>query len=141
MPAARERTDLDSFPGMKRWFWVLDAFVIISFAFIGSDFHGFTFDFLAIMGVATPFLVALAGAIIALRVWLKPLLILNGFLLAVISLAGGMLLRHNVWGDGTARAFILVTGAYFIAFMVGWRLIALGVEWFANRSSSPGVAA
>lgn len=125
---------------MKRWFWVLDASVIISFAFIGSDFHGFSFDLLAILGVVAPFLVALAGGILALRVWLKPLSILNGFLLAVISLAGGMLLRRYVWDDGAARAFILVTGGYFLTFMVGWRLVALGIEWVAGRSSSPSNA-
>ena len=125
---------------MKRWFWVLDASVIISFAFIGSDFHGFSFDFLGFMGVAMPFLIALAGGIFALRAWIKPLSILNGFLLAAISLIGGMLLRSYVWGDGTARTFIIVTGAYFMAFMVGWRLIALGIEWLASRSSSPSPA-
>jgi hypothetical protein len=122
---------------MKRWFWLLDASVIVSFAFIGSDFHGFTFDFLGFMGVAIPFLIALTGGIFALRAWIKPLSILNGFLLATISLTGGMLLRHYVWGDGTARTFIIVTGAYFVAFMVGWRLIALGIEWIASRSRSP----
>jgi hypothetical protein len=126
---------------MKRWFWILDAMAVMSFALIGSDFHGFTFDLLAIMRVAAPFFVALAGGIAALRLWRNPLAIVNGLALALIASIGGLLLRHYVWGDGTARAFILVTGAYFIAFMVGWRLIALGVEWFANRSSSPGVAA
>ena len=121
---------------MRRWFWVLDASVIMSFAFIGSDFHGFTFDFTGILGVAVPFLIALSGGIFVLRAWIKPLSILNGFLLAVISLTGGMLLRHYVWGDGTARTFIIVTGSYFIAFMVGWRLVALGVAWFVSRSRS-----
>jgi hypothetical protein len=125
---------------MKHWFWILDSAVIISFAFIGSDFHGFTFDFVAIMGVAIPFLIALGGGILALRAWRKPLSILNGFLLAVISLSGGMLLRHYVWGDGTARTFIIVTGAYFMAFMVAWRLVALGVAWIMNRSRSPSAA-
>jgi hypothetical protein len=139
-PTAREATDLDSVPRMKRWFWILDASVIISFAFIGSDFHGFTFDFVGILGVAVPFLIALAGGILALRAWTKPLSILNGSLLAVISLAGGMLLRHYAWGDGTARAFIIVTGAYFITFMVGWRLVALGVSWFVTRSRSASTA-
>jgi hypothetical protein len=125
---------------MKHWFWILDSAVIISFAFIGSDFHGFTFDFVAIMGVAIPFLIALGGGILALRAWRKPLSILNGFLLAVISLSGGMLLRHYVWGDGTARTFIIVTGAYFMAFMVAWRLVALGIAWIMNRSRSPSAA-
>lgn len=125
---------------MKRWFWVLDASVIISFAFIGSDFHGFTFDFIEFMGIAMPFLIALAGAIFGIRAWLKPLSILNGFLLAVMSLTGGMFLRHYVWGDGTARTFIIVTGAYFIAFMVGWRLIAHGIVWMSNRSRAASAA-
>jgi uncharacterized membrane protein YeiH len=137
---ARESGDVGRFPCMKRWFWVLDALAIISFAFIGSDFHGFAFDLVGIMGVATPFLVALAGGILALRAWIKPLSILNGFLLALISVTGGMLLRHYVWGDGTARPFIIVTGAYFIAFMVGWRLVALGIVWITNRSRNPNAA-
>ncbi|MCL1600621.1 MAG: DUF3054 domain-containing protein [Actinomycetia bacterium] len=125
---------------MRRWFWVLDASVIISFAFIGSDFHGFTFDFAGILGISVPFLMALAGGIFVLRAWIKPLSILNGFLLAVISLTGGMLLRHYVWGDGTARTFIIVAGAYFIALMVGWRLVALGVAWLAGRSRNASTA-
>jgi hypothetical protein len=125
---------------MKRWFWVLDALVIMSFALIGSDFHGFSFDIFGILGIATPFLIALAGGVFVLRAWIKPLSLVNGFLLAVISLTGGMVLRHFVWGDGTARAFIIVTGAYFVAFMVGWRLVAFGVEWIVNRSNSPSIA-
>jgi uncharacterized membrane protein YeiH len=125
---------------MKRWFWILDASVVVSFAFIGTDFHGFTFDFVGTIDVAAPFLIALGGGIVALRVWRNPLSILNGFLLAVISLAGGMLLRRHVWGDGTARTFIIVTGAYFVSLMVGWRLIALGIAWVAHRSRSPSAA-
>lgn len=125
---------------MKRWFWVLDASVIMSFAFIGSDFHGFTFDFIGILGVAAPFLIALAGGVFALRAWRRPFSVLNGFLLAVVSLTGGMLLRHYVWGDGTARTFIIVTGAYFIALMVGWRLVVRGVSWFMGRSRSASAA-
>ena len=125
---------------MRRWFWALDASVIMSFAFIGSDFHGFTFDVIGIMGVAAPFLIALAGGIFLLRAWRKPLSILNGFLQAVISLTGGMLLRHYVWGDGTARTFIIVTGAYFIAFMIGWRLLAFGITWVLGRSRSTSTA-
>ena len=125
---------------MKRWFWILDASVVVSFAFIGTDFHGFAFDFFGTMDVAAPFLIALGGGIVALRVWRNPLSILNGFLLAVISLAGGMLLRRHVWDDGTARTFIIVTGAYFVSIMVGWRLIALGITWIAHRSRSPSAA-
>ncbi len=118
---------------MKRWFWVLDVVVVVSFAVIGSDFHGFAFDFLGILRVATPFLIALGGGIAILRAWNKPLSIINGVLLAMISLAGGMAMRHYLWNEGTPKMFILVTGAYFLALMVGWRLIAVGFVWAKNR--------
>ena len=140
MLAARECREVDSFPVMKRWFWVLDASVIISFAFIGSDFHGFRFDVLSILGVATPFLIALSGGILALRAWRKPLSIVNGIGLASISLVGGMLLRHYLWNEGTATTFILVTGAYFVSVMVGWRLIAHAGGWIVARSRSVNAA-
>jgi len=125
---------------MRRWFWIFDAAAVLSFAFIGSDFHGFRFDLLGILGVAAPFFIALAGGIAALRLWRDPLAIVSGLLIAVIAWAGGMLLRHYVWGDGTARAFILVTGAYFVAFMVGWRLVVLVGAWITGRSGSAGAA-
>lgn len=119
---------------MKRWFWVLDAAVVISFAIIGAADHGFTIDVAWVMRVSLPFLIALALGIAALRVWKNPLLILNGILLALITLAVGMLLRHYVWDDGTAQVFVIVTGAYFVAVIVGWRVIGLGVRRFRTRS-------
>jgi chromate transport protein ChrA len=112
----------------------------MSFAVIGSDFHGFTFDLLAILGVATPFFIALAGGIFALRLWQNPLSIVNGFFLALISSVGGLLLRHYVWSEGTPQTFILVTGAYFLAFMIGWRLIARFGVWAVGRSRSVDAA-
>lgn len=121
---------------MKRWFWILDAIAVFSFALIGSDFHGFTFDLLGILRVAMPFLIALGGGVLVLRAWRNPLSIVTGLALAVISLVVGMLMRHYLWNEGTARAFILVTGGYFIATMVGWRLFVHAGLWFTNRSGS-----
>lgn len=118
---------------MKRWFWVLDVAVVMSFTILGAVDHGFTIDFAGTMRVAAPFLVALAGGVTVLRAWRNPLSILTGILLAFITLAGGMLLRHYLWDEGTARIFIIVTSAYIITMMVGWRLIALSVRWFRNR--------
>ena len=125
---------------MKRWFWILDATAIMSFAFIGSDFHGFTFDLVAIFRVALPFFIALAGGIAALKIWRDPLAIVNGLVLALIASVGGLLLRHYVWGDGTARSFILVTGAYFIAWMVGWRLLVVLGTWIGRQKGSANTA-
>lgn len=128
--------NVDSLPLMKRWFWVLDATAVFSFAVIGSDFHGFTFDLLGIIRVATPFLIALAGGILALRAWRNPLAIVTGFALAVISLVAGMLMRRYLWDEGTAQVFMVVTGGYFIATIVGWRLLAHAGLWLSNRSGS-----
>ena len=99
----REARELDTFPGMKRWFWTLDALVVVSFVVIGADTHGFTYQLADILGVAAPFFVGLAGGIVALRAWKKPLSLLNGILLAVIALAVGMLLRRYVLDEGTPR--------------------------------------
>jgi hypothetical protein len=125
---------------MKRWFWILDTVAVLSFAFIGSDFHGFSFDLPAIMGVAAPFLIALGVGVAVLRARRDPLTIVSGLFLALIASIGGLLLRFFVWGDGTATAFVLVTGAFFIATMVGWRLIVLAVAWIFSRSGSAGAA-
>lgn len=119
--------------GMRRWFWILDAIAVLSFAVIGSDFHGFTFDVVGIVGVAAPFLVAQAVAAAVLRSRLDPLSILTGLLVALITLAGGMLLRRFIWGDGTPWVFILVAGGYFVCAMVGWRIVARGIEWTSRR--------
>lgn len=119
---------------MKRWFWMIDTIVVISFAAIGADFHGFTYQLAGILRVAAPFLIALAGGVFAIRAWIKPLSIVNGVLLGVITLTAGMLMRGYLWHEGTARMFIIVSGAWLVGIMVGWRLIALGVVWLRSRS-------
>jgi len=125
---------------MKRWFWTLDGLAVISFVVIGADTHGFTYGIAEIFRVAMPFLIALGGGIIALRVWKRPLSLFNGFLLGATTLGGGMLLRHHVWSDGTARTFVLVSGAYFVALMVGWRLVVHAIVWLKIRSLSADAA-
>ena len=125
---------------MKRWFWILDTVAVLSFAFIGSDFHGFSFDLLAILGVALPFLLALSMAVGVMMMWRDPITLVSGLLIALIAWSGGMLLRHYVFDGGTARAFVLVTGAYFVAVMVGWRLVVLIAAWIGRRTGSAEAA-
>jgi uncharacterized membrane protein YeiH len=125
---------------MRHWFWILDALVVISFAVIGADFHGFTYQVAGILRVAAPFLIALAGGIVALKVWKKPLSILNGILLGSITLTAGMMMRGYLWNEGTPRTFIIVSAAWFVGVMVGWRLITLGIVWLRNRTWSADAA-
>ncbi len=117
---------------MKRWFWVFDVAAVISFAVIGAESHGLTLDLAGVVRVAAPFLIALAGGVILLRAWREPLSLLNGVLLSLITLAVGMLLRRYLWDEGTPRMFLIVTGAYLFAVMVGWRLIGRTVVRFTS---------
>ena len=121
---------------MTRWFWTLDALVVISFAAIGADVHGITYQLAGILRVAGPFLIALAGGVLALRVWIKPLSILNGVLLGVFTVTAGMLMRGYLWSEGTPQTFVIVSAAWFIGVMVGWRLVAHAVLWVRKRSWS-----
>jgi hypothetical protein len=110
-------------PLMRRWFWILDSIVVLSFVLIGRDSHGFVSDASDILRVATPFLIALAIGVISLRAWLKPTVWLTGLNLALLTLTIGMVLRRVVFGAGSAPVFVLVTGAWFIGLMIGWRLL------------------
>ena len=118
----------DTLTGMRRWFWILDALVVISFAIIGREDHGFASEFSDYARVAAPFLVGLGITIVVLRAWRNPESLVTGVLLAIGTLVVGMLLRRFVWDNGTARSFVLVTAAYLTAGMVGWRLVALGAR-------------
>lgn len=115
---------------MARWFWILDVLVVGAFVVIGREDHGFDSTFSDYADVAGPFLIALAIMIFIVRAWRNPTDWRTGLGLAFGTVFLGMLLRRYVWEDGTARAFVLVTTAFFVAGMVGWRLIAKGVSVF-----------
>ena len=118
----------DTLSAVKRWFWVFDAAVIISFAVIGREDHGFVSDAGDYLRVSAPFLVGLGVSGVTLRAWRNPIELRTGLGLALGTLIIGMLFRRFVWDDGTAWSFVLVTAAYLVAGMVGWRLVALGVR-------------
>lgn len=112
---------------VSRWFWVLDAAVVVSFVVIGREDHGFTSGVSDYVRVAAPFLLALGLSIITLRAWRSPLRLRTGLFVAIGTIAVGMLARRFVWDDGTAWTFVAVTSAFLVAGMVGWRLIVAGV--------------
>ena len=118
---------VDTLCCMRRWFWILDATVIVSFAVIGRADHGFASDAGEYLRVSAPFLVGFGITAVAVRAWKRPLALRTGLALALGTLLIGMLLRRFLWDDGTARSFVLVASAYIVAGMVGWRLVVLGV--------------
>ena len=120
---------------MRKWFWVLDTLVVLSFVVIGRDSHGFTNDWAETLRIAVPFLIGLAIAVVTVRAWLAPTSITTGLNLGALTLILGMLLRRFVWGDGTAPVFVIVTGAWLIGWMVAWRLVVLGLRRYRARTA------
>lgn len=118
---------------MRRWFWVLDVAVVVSFVAVGRDSHGFVTDWEETLRVAAPFLIALGLGIIVLRAWRNPTALLTGLGLSVFTLVVGMVLRRFAWDDGTATTFVVVTGAWLIGWMVAWRLAALAMARVRSR--------
>ena len=123
----------DTLSSMKRWFWVFDAAVVISFAVIGREDHGFVSDAWDYLRVAAPFLFGLAASVLVTRAWRHPVDIRTGLALAVGTLVLGTILRRFVWDNGTAPTFIAVTAAYLLAGMVGWRLVAAAIRWIVQQ--------
>ncbi len=108
---------------MRRWFWVLDSGVVVSFVAVGRDSHGFVSDMGDLVRVAAPFLFALGIGIAATRAWNAPTALVTGLTLAASTLILGMALRRLVFDGGTAPVFVIVAGAWLVGLMVGWRLV------------------
>lgn len=121
---------------MKRWFWVIDAIVVILFAIIGREDHGFASDIGDYLRVSAPFLIGLGITIVLVRAWRDPVYWLTGLFLALGTVAFGMLLRALVWDNGTARTFVFVTTGFMVAAMVGWRLVVRGIAWLVRRGAT-----
>ena len=111
------------------WVWIVDAFVVVSFAVIGCDSHGFNSDWGEVVRISTPFVIALAVGVVGYSIWLRrmrpditPLSVLTGIWMGVVTLAFGMVLPRFVFDDGTATTFVVITAAWIIGLMAGWRL-------------------
>ena len=127
----------DTLSSVRRWFWIIDATVVVLFAVIGREDHGFVSDVGDYVRVSAPFLAGLAVTIFVIRAWRRPIDWRTGVGLALGTVVIGMVLRRFVWDDGTARMFVIVTTAYMVATMVGWRLIAtLVVRLVARRDAA-----
>lgn len=118
---------------MRQRFWILDVLVVVSFAVIGRDTHGFSSDWEEVARISAPFLIALVVGFIVTRVWSSFTNPLVGVVLGIITLVVGMLIRSFVFDDGTAAVFVWVAAGWFVGVMVAWRLVAIGVRYLRNR--------
>ena len=104
---------------------VVDVVCIVVFVMLGRSSHHESGTFVAsTLKVAAPFLIALGAGWVAARAWKAPLSPASGVTIWLVTVSGGMVLRHFVFSRGTALAFIVVATLFTGLFLVGWRLVA-----------------
>ena len=102
---------------------IADVAVIVVFVAIGREEHNSGNSIAGVLETASPFLIALAIGWLATRAWHNPTGIGRGLGIWLVTISAGMNLRHYVFDDGTATAFILVASAFTLAGLVGWRTV------------------
>jgi ribose/xylose/arabinose/galactoside ABC-type transport system permease subunit len=106
------------------WSAVADVLSIVVFVAIGRKNHDEGEAASGIFHVAAPFLIAAVAGWIASQAWKKPIELRTGAIVWLATIVLGMVLRHFVFDDGTATAFIIVATVFLCAFLNGWRAIA-----------------
>jgi hypothetical protein len=87
---------------------IVDVVAVIVFVAIGRRNHDEGTTFLNVLGVAAPFLIALAGSWFALRTWREPFNRASFVATWVITVVAGLFLRKIVFDRGIATSFIIV---------------------------------
>jgi hypothetical protein len=116
----------------------IDVFSVTLFVAVGRREHERDSAIAGLIGTAAPFLIALALAWLALRVWRRPTDWRSGVGIWAITLVAGMLLRNLVFGDGTATSFVIVAAAFLALFLIGWRVAFTLFE--RRQSRAPAVS-
>ena len=105
------------------WSAVTDVLCIVIFVAIGRENHDEGGSASGFFRVAAPFVIAAVVGWLASQAWKKPLDLRTGAIIWLTTIILGMILRHFVFDDGTATAFIIVATVFLCAFLNGWRAI------------------
>ncbi|WP_083541993.1 DUF3054 domain-containing protein [Kribbia dieselivorans] len=107
------------------WALLIDLVCVVVFALVGRASHAEGLTLGGVADTAWPFVVALGlGWLAARALWqVWPVLMRHAWLVWLVTVVGGMLLRR-VSGDGTAVAFVIVATLFLGATLIGWRLLA-----------------
>ncbi|MFZ4719952.1 MAG: DUF3054 domain-containing protein [Ilumatobacteraceae bacterium] len=111
---------------------VTDVVAILLFVALGRGSHDEGGNVVTgTLKVAAPFLIALAIGWLVSRAWISPTSpVPTGIVIWLVTIVGGMLLRHFAFDRGTAMPFIIVASVFTLLFLVGWRLLW---EWWSGR--------
>jgi hypothetical protein len=117
----------------------LDTAVVVLFVAAGRRTHDQDPGISGLVETAAPFLIALLAGWLIARAWRRPESLVAGGVIWITTLAGGMLLRNQVFDRGTAGSFIVVAALFLLAGLVGWRVALSGFDaWRARRAKSGG---
>ena len=105
-----------------------DVIVVALFVVLGRETHDEGNALADIAGTAAPFLIALVVGWAVARAWRDPLDLRRGMVVAVVTVALGMVLRKLAFGDGTALPFVIVATVFNVAGMTAWRFVARRVS-------------
>ena len=109
---------------------IADVAVIVAFVAIGREEHNSGNSIVGLLETAAPFLIALVIGWLATRAWQNPTGVGRGLGIWLVTILAGMNLRHYVFDDGTATAFIVVASAFTLAGLAGWRAVAQRISSF-----------
>lgn len=104
--------------------WGIDAVAILLFVLVGRSSHEEGITIGGVVVVAAPFLIALTLAYARPLVRQAPSSLKAGLTVWLTVVAVGMVMRHFVFRDGTATAFVVVTTLFLGVLFNGWRAIA-----------------
>ncbi len=101
----------------------VDIIAVVLFVAIGRRNHdeGTAID--GIATVAAPFLIALVVAWLSSRAWRTPGSMRTSVIVWLVTVFGGLELRHFVFDRGTARPFVIVATLVLGTFIVGGRYL------------------
>ena len=101
----------------------VDIIAVVLFVAIGRRNHdeGTAID--GIATVAAPFLIALVVAWLSSRAWRTPGSMRTSVIVWLVTVFGGLELRHFVFDRGTARPFVIVATLVLGAFIVSGRYV------------------
>ena len=115
-------------------FWLLlDVAAIVAFVVVGRDTHQESNSLTDVIRTAAPFLLALVVGWFVTRAKYDPLSWATGLGVFAVVFVGGMLARRFLYDDGTAAAFVIVSGVFFAITLLGWRA---GVRLVERRRAS-----
>ena len=97
----------------------LDTFAVVLFVAIGRREHERASTVAGLIDTAAPFLIGLAVAWLALRVWQRPIDWHTGIGVWALTLGVGMAVRRAVFDDGIALSFVIVAALFLALFLIG----------------------